>query len=53
MLLKVVTGNVAVLIIGLLLWRFFDFAGLPFALGVIFGTFLWHLAYRMHTGSWD
>ncbi len=52
MLLKIIAGNAIVLGVGYLLFLLYDFAGIPFALGAIFGTFLWHIAYGLHTGDW-
>jgi hypothetical protein len=53
MLFKVITGNAIILVVGLLLWALYDYAGVPFALGAVFGSLMWHLAYRLHTGGWD
>lgn len=53
MMLKLVLGNAAIAALALTLWHFFQWSGPAFALGVIAGSVLWHLAYSLHTGSWD
>jgi len=50
--MKLISGNAIVLGVGVLLWSLFDYAGVSFALGAVFGSAMWHVAYGMHTGDW-
>ena len=52
---KLIVGYAITISVGLMLWWFFHlpFTGPHFALGVAFGTALWHVTYRLHTGGWD
>lgn len=51
MIAKIIGVNVSVIIAAILLWLLFNYAGIEFAAGCIFGTLIWHVAYMFHTSD--